>query len=82
MLAIGTRVNGPHGLGTIARYNGVRQDSYVAERVQEAATMAAAVGALDALVGGFYSGDRYPYVVRFDTGYEDVYSDCSLEEVR
>ena len=31
---------------------------------------------------GAYGANRYPYVVRFDNGYQDVYAPNDLEAVR
>lgn len=81
MLQVGQRVQGAHGLGTIVRLNSQQTNRYLAERPLEAANLAGALGLTDAVVGAFYNGDRYPYIVRFDTGYEDVYSEGELEAV-
>lgn len=81
MLQIGQRVTGSHGLGTIVRLNTTEANRYLTERPLEAANIAGELGLTDALVGAFYSADRYPYVVRFDTGYEDVYAEVELEVV-
>lgn len=72
LLPIHTRVThfdgapGTHGKGTIIGYNGVQPSRYFEERPKEAIELAGAVGMLDALVNSVYSGDRHPYVVRWD----------------
>lgn len=36
---------------------------------------------LGALANCFYDGDRYPYVILFDSGYQDVYSIREVEAI-
>lgn len=79
MFQVGQRVSGPHGLGTIVNLNRTSSNAYFTERPLEAARIAANLGMEGALTNSVYSGDRYPYVVRFDTGYEDVYAEGELE---
>jgi trans-2-enoyl-CoA reductase len=85
LLPIGQRVThldggpGTHGKGTIVAYNGVKPDSYAAQKPVEAANMVAEAfsdsvlkrAMLDAIANSFYSGDRYPYVVHWDPRNDD-----------
>jgi hypothetical protein len=90
MIEVGTRVRGAHGLGTVVALNERQPNRYFEERPIEAAEIASALGAvvlpdgtridaIGALADSLYDGDRYPYRVRFDTGYEDVYAEGELE---
>ena len=64
LLAIGTRIRGVHGLGTIIQYNG-QQDlpQYVRDN-PAALHEAASLGLIT--TSSFYTADRYPYVIQFD----------------
>lgn len=86
LLPIGTRVSHfgfkdlkfGHGMGTIESYNGTPVCEYAEEKLEDAANMAAQIGALSSIVESFYSGARCPYVVQWDHGYKDVYEPESL----
>ena len=88
LLPINTRVThfggGPntHGLGTIVGYNDNRPNEYLKEHLTEAAEMADKVGALPTLISSFYDGERCPYVVKWDNGYQDVYEPESINQVK
>lgn len=71
-----------HGPGTVVGYNTREKNSYLEGNLLSP-HMAAAVeaGLFPAIVDSFYSGDRYPYKVKFDSGYEDVYSDDDLAPI-
>jgi len=94
-MAIGTRVThydgGPstHGLGRIVAYNGAVTSDYVENNLKTASELAEQdEGGIvaQAIFGSFYSGGRYPYVVKFDPskdypdGYQDVYCDGSINK--
>jgi hypothetical protein len=61
--------------------NNMRQNKYFTDKPLEVALFANDAGVLGAVVETVYSADRYPYVVKFDTGYQDVYADSELEAV-
>lgn len=69
-----------HGLGTVIATNGTQKNVYFQEKPLDAIKMANNAGLLKELVNSLYDGDRYPYVVKFDSGYQDVYSENDLEE--
>jgi hypothetical protein len=76
------RVFGPHGPGTIAEVRADRDESYIdTNKGFETALQVGAVapGIMNLLVDSMYGPGRFPYVVQFDCGYRDVYSDGSLE---
>lgn len=83
LLPVGTRVRHAyprgHGPGTIVAHNGVRPNNYLNTNFGDAVDIAAATGLLGGLVSLSYDGERYPYVVQFDSGYKDVYSPHDLE---
>jgi hypothetical protein len=76
LLPIGTRVkHSGHGLGAIVDHNGSAKNVYVEQNLgspEVGAAVQAGLGA--AIIGSFYSGDRFPYVVTYDSGYTDVYA--------
>lgn len=78
LLPVGTRVRHAypdgHGAGVIVEYNGVPVNNYFQENMQEAVNIAVGAGVAGALISFAYDGQRYPYVVQFDSGYRDVYS--------
>ena len=80
MFQVGNRIqHAGHGLGTIVAFNGTPPNQYFNERPREVLELVEQVPQLSAgLVSSFYSSDRYPYVVRFDSGYQDVYSEGDL----
>jgi hypothetical protein len=83
LLPIGTRVkHSGHGLGAVVDYNGSVKNAYVEDNLGTAGMAAVAAGLGMAVIGSFYSGDRFPYVVQFDSGYTDVYAPDDLEEVK
>lgn len=82
MITIGTRVyHSGHGYGTIVDYNGQQRNRYLEERPREAVEIASSLGIdmTQPLINSFYNGDRYPYIIRFDYGYQDVYSEQEFE---
>ena len=80
-MKIGQRVNGSHGNGTIIGLNGQTPADYVlSRRGKECFEDAVSLGLVN--VGTFYSGDRYPYIVKFDDGYEDVYAESELVKIK
>jgi hypothetical protein len=84
-LPVGTKVHHTgHGNGVIVAYNVSPKNAYLDEHFQDAIQMAGKSGLLQGLIGGFYAGDRYPYVVQFDSGYRNVYSvdDVVMAEVK
>lgn len=91
LLPIGTLVyHDGHGNGTIVAHNGAKRNLYVEENLGSPEVAAASMaGLMDAIVSGFYSGCRYPYVVKFEPterfpdGYQDVYDvDGTVMKVR
>jgi hypothetical protein len=87
LLPINTRVthfgggDGTHGVGTIVAYNTREPNRYLQEKPHEAIRLADEAGLLSALVSSTYDGQRYPYVVRWDNGYSDVYAPTDLQQV-
>lgn len=81
LYTIGQRVNGPHGLGTVVALNNQQTNQYFDEHPLVAATIAAEVGLPELLIRSMYDAERYPYVVMFDSGYQDVYGETELEAV-
>lgn len=76
-MKIGQKVIGPHGAGVIIGLNGQQPADYVLfARGKECFEAALSSGLITA--GIFYSGDKYPYIVKFDDGYEDVYAESEL----
>lgn len=81
LLPIGTNVHHTgHGDGVIVSYNGVKANTYAMENLgsPEISAVAVKLGLGSALVNSFYSGDLYPYVVQFKSGYKDVYAPVDL----
>jgi hypothetical protein len=77
MLEIGTQViHSGHGEGTIVAYNTTENDEYTMEHLNMVPN-----ALMGAALGMFYNGDRYPYVILFDNGYQDVYGDHEVEIV-
>lgn len=79
LLKVGTRIlhqfgTRGHGRGTIIGYNGTPPISEYAtsHRGREAFIEGTQHGLIN--VGSFYDGVAYPYRIRFDSGYEDVYA--------
>lgn len=90
LLPIGTRVkHDGHGPGTIVAHNGAQRNVYVETNLGTEHMNAVVTHGLGAaIVASFYSGDRFPYVVKFDPserypeGYQDVYDvDGAVMEV-
>jgi hypothetical protein len=80
LLPIGTRVvHSGHGPGVIVEHNGSAKNEYVEQNLgsPEVAAVVQA-GFVAAIIGSFYSGGRFPYVVQFDSGYRDVYAPDDL----
>lgn len=70
-----------HGLGTVIAYNGIRPNQYFQQKPLEAIRLADQAGLVSSLFISAYSGDRYPNVVQFDSGYKDVYADIEVEVI-
>lgn len=63
-----------HGLGKIVAYNGTPADAWALKNLTSPEVSGAVkFGLTDALVSSFYGSDRYPYVIKYDSGYQDVY---------
>lgn len=80
LLPVGTRVRGPHGLGTIVEYNTRSKDTaehLLSERGADFLNVLP-LQYTSAVVESLYDNLRFPYIVKFDTGYKDVYSEKSL----
>ena len=77
MIDIGKRVKGSHGAGVVVAHNGTPSNNYIDGAI-EALDSDVDTTIMSGLVSSFYSGDRYPNVVLFDTGYQDVYADSEL----
>ncbi len=75
LLPLQTRVHhSGHEFGTIVAYNGQVANSYAVEHLGSPEVGAAVQAGLgQAIVNSFYCAALYPYVVKFDSGYEDVY---------
>lgn len=70
-----------HGKGTIIGLNGQPKCRYLEEHPKEALEVIAEVSKIGIVpLGVFYDGERYPYIVQYDSGYRDVYSESDLEE--
>jgi hypothetical protein len=68
-----------HGPGTVVRLNTTPKNNYFEEKPVDVLKTAAGNSALlKGLVDSLYDGERYPYVVKFDKGYQDVYSENDL----
>lgn len=77
---VGDRVLGCHGAGTIVGLNGARRSSatdyLLSERGQDALAEVAKVPILMAgLMASMNDGERWPYIVRFDSGVQYSYTD-------
>jgi len=81
-MKVGDRVvHAGHGKGQIVSMNKMARNRYLEEHPADAVRMAGSVGLLGSLAAGFYDSTRYPYVVQFEDGYKDVYSESDLKEV-
>ena len=76
MLKIGTKVyHSGHGSGIIIAYNGQQPNQYVEQTLgSPLVNEAIQFGLVNAVVNSFYSGKQFPYVIKFDSGYQDVYA--------
>ena len=83
ILPVGSRVmHTGHGAGTITSYNGTTKNTYAEQHLGSPEVSAAVrVGLGAAIVASFYSGDRFPYVITFDSGYRDVYATTDVEPI-
>lgn len=79
LLPIGTRVHhSGHKSGVIVGYN--QRAEIGADRIRQMAELGAQMQLPVLLpVDSFYDGARFPYIVRFDSGYTDVYAKSDLE---
>ena len=83
MLPIGTKVfHQGHGLGEVVAHNQITENNYFKEKPKEAAELANEAGLLSGILVSFYSGDIYPNVIQFDSGYKDVYADKEIEVIK
>lgn len=84
LLPIGTKVNhSGHGVGVIVAYNGRKKNEYVESMLGSSELMGAVNHGLGmAIIESFCSGDRFPYIVKFDSGYQDVYAVDDVTEVK
>jgi hypothetical protein len=84
LLPLQTRVHhSGHGAGTIVAYNGQPDKAYALENLTSEVVLGAFKAGLgQAIVNSFYGGDRYPYVIQFDSGYKDVYALDDVTEVK
>ncbi len=84
MLPIKTRVHHiGHGDGTIVAYNGQPKNEYAESCLgTELAASAVQAGLGMAIVNSFYSSDRFPYEVLFDSGYKDVYNEGDFAVIK
>lgn len=67
--------------GAVIAYNkvaslGPKALTHFMEIPENLAAQPAIVGGL---IGGLYNGKDFPYVVKFESGYQDVYADCDLK---
>lgn len=68
-----------HGHGKVVGYNQRPKNNYFEERPKEVIVAVKKSSILiRGLVDSLYDGERYPYVVKFDDGYQDVYSESDL----
>ena len=75
MLEIGTLVHhSGHGNGEIIDYNGNVENTYAVNHINDIPDEIVV-----AVLPSFYPAERYPYIVLFENGYQDVYSDGELE---
>lgn len=83
-LPIGTRVHHTgHGDGVIVEYNGQKSNEYAMKNPGCDIVCAAwEAGLGQAIVAGYYGGDRFPYVIQFDSGYTDVYALDDVTEIK
>ena len=79
MYQVGAVVLGSHGIGTIIGLNEVKPLRYFEEDPVTAVDIASRCELLGAIVAGVYNKERYPFVVKWEDGYIDVYSACELE---
>ena len=80
LLPIGTKVNHTgHGAGVVFSYNGKQKNEHIE---QNYGTMEVQSVLIQAIVDSFYSGDKYPYIIQFDSGYKDVYTHDDVTEVK
>jgi hypothetical protein len=78
MLPVGSKVyhNG-HGVGTIIAYNlskPLGDDSLGGDMT----AIAIQLGLGAAIVSSMYDGEKFPYIVQFDSGYKDVYAETDF----
>jgi len=66
-----------HGEGKIVGFNGVEKSKYL-ESHPEAVKFACELGLIEGVINSFYSKETYPYIVKFNSGYQDVYSENDL----
>ena len=86
MFKIGDHVfHSGHGHGRVVGYNQRPGNRYLEER-GPAKVLELSKGAekivIRAITSSLYDGERYPYVVKFDDGYQDVYAETELDKRR
>lgn len=82
LLSIGVRINHPgHGDGTIIGYNGQPKNEYTEQLGSEVIGELVKIGLAFAITNSNYDSNRYPYVIKFDSGYQDVYAPNEITEI-
>lgn len=83
MLAIGTRVLLSHSdrQGVIVGSNGRNDQPEETARSWGEGIQAYTQEMLATAVDSFYPSSRYPWIVKWDDGYQDVYADRELKAV-
>jgi hypothetical protein len=71
-----------HGTGIIVKMNATQKNLYFEEKPLDAIKAISGNSLLiKGLANSLYDESRYPYVVKFEDGYQDVYSEIDLKEV-
>jgi hypothetical protein len=71
-------IHAGHGIGTIVALNETKENRYMKEHPADAIRLASSFGLLGPLGNCFYDNVRYPFIVQFDDGYKDAYSESDL----
>lgn len=76
MLPTGIKVFHPeHGEGEVAGRNGFTGIRCFEEKLKGIFVVASYSGIISSLATSFYSGDKYPNIIRFSSGHVDAYAD-------